>query len=75
MTQTGTFAPGGASRSCASFCESTVGNQTVRTPSRAAISTASGFIPPTARLSEIAPSVSTSGTTALTTLARSAVDV
>ena len=39
----------------ASFTESTVGSQTVRAPSRAAISTASGFIPPTARLSVIAP--------------------
>ena len=36
--------------------ESTVGIQTMRAPSRAAISTATGLMPPTARLSAIAPS-------------------
>ena len=45
-----------------SFTESTVGNQTVRAPSRAAISTATGFIPPTARFSAIGPRTSTPGT-------------
>jgi hypothetical protein len=55
--------------------ESTVGSHTVRAPSRAAISTASVFIPPTARLSVTAPKTSTSGTTPRTTDARSAVDV
>ena len=47
-----------------SLTESTVGSQTVRAPSRAAISTATGFMPPTARLSAIAPSTSTPGTAA-----------
>ena len=74
FTHTGTLAPGGASRSCASFSESTVGNHTMRAPSRAAISTASGFMPPTARFREIAPSTSIPGTDARTTLARSAVE-
>jgi hypothetical protein len=44
-------------------------------PSIAAISTASAFIPPTARLSVIEPITSVSGTTPRTTAARSAVDV
>ena len=74
LTHTGTLAPGAASRSCDSLTESTVGSQTVRAPSRAAISTASGLIPPTARLSAIAPSTFTPGTAARTTLARSAVE-
>jgi hypothetical protein len=54
---------------------STVGSQTIRAPSRAAISTASGLRPPTAALSVIAPTARTSGTTRLTTRARSAVEV
>ncbi len=58
-----------------SLTESTVGIHTVRAPSRAAISTASGFIPPTARFIAIAPSASIPGTAARTTLARSAVEV
>ena len=74
MTHTGTFAPGAASRSWDSLTESTVGSQTVRAPSRAAISTASGLMPPTARFSEIAPRTLTPGTAARTTLARSAVE-
>ena len=75
-TQTGTLPSGSAARtSCCSFSELTVGSHTIRAPSRAAISTATGFSPPTARLSVIAPIVSTSGTAALTTRARSAVEV
>ena len=67
-TQTGTLPSGSAARtSCCSFSELTVGSHTIRAPSRAAISTATGFSPPTARLSVIAPMVSTSGTAALTT--------
>ena len=74
--QTGILAPGGnCVSSPLSLTESTVGSQTVRAPSRAAISTATGFIPPTARLSAIAPSTSTPGTAARTTAARSAVEV
>ena len=41
--------------------ESTVGSQTMRAPSRAAISTASGFIPPTAWFSDSVPITSTPG--------------
>jgi hypothetical protein len=52
-----------------------VGIQTTRAPSRAAISTASGFMPPMARLSTIAPSAAMPGTTPRTTAARSAVEV
>ena len=73
----GRCAPGGycRSRADASLSESTVGIHTIRAPSRAAISTASGLMPPTAALSVIAPSARTSGTTRLTTRARSAVEV
>ena len=76
-THIGTCAPGGYSRSRAeaSLTASTVGSQTIRAPSRAAISTASGLRPPTAALSVIAPTARTSGTTRLTTRARSAVEV
>jgi len=63
------------SRSWDSLTESTVGSHTVRAPSRAATSTARAFIPPTARLSTIAPSAWMPGTAARTTLARSAVEV
>ena len=69
---TGCFAGFGPS-SLASFSESTVGSQTIRAPSRAAISTACAFSPPTPALSVIAPSASTPGTAARTTAARSAV--
>ena len=55
--------------------ELTVGIQTVRAPSRAAISTASALMPPTARLSTIAPIAWMPGTAALTVRARSAVEV
>ena len=73
---TGRFAPGPLRARCSrSFSESTVGIQTVRAPSRAASSTASGFTPPTARLSTIAPSAAMPGTTPRTTAARSAVEV
>jgi hypothetical protein len=54
--QTGNFVSGpAAARWARSFSESTVGSQTLRAPSRAAISTATGLTPPTARLSTIAP--------------------
>ena len=59
----------------ASFSASTVGIHTVCAPSRPAISTASGFMPPTARFSDSAPRTSAPGTAARTTEARSAVDV
>jgi hypothetical protein len=72
--QTGGVTPG-SSTAPASLTASTVGNQTTRAPSRAAISTASAFSPPTARFSAIAPSTVTSGQTAETTEARSAVEV
>jgi len=75
LTHTGTLESAGASRSCDSLTESTVGIQIVLAPSRAATSTASGFIPTTARLSASAPSTRTPSTAALTTLARSAVGV
>jgi hypothetical protein len=53
---------------------STVGIHRMRAPSRAAISTASGFMPPTEALSASAPSTWTSPPSAsLTTAARSAV--
>lgn len=52
----------------------TVGIQTVRAPSRAAISTARTLMPPVARLSEIAPRARIPGTAARTTPARSAVE-
>ena len=73
---TGGLAPGAISwPPVISLSESTVGSHTVLAPSRAAISTASGFMPPTARFSVTAPKTSTPGTTPLTTRARSAVDV
>ena len=72
LRQAGGFAGFGPS-SLASFSESTVGSQTMRAPSRAAISTACAFSPPTPALSVIAPSASTPGTAARTTAARSAV--
>ena len=53
---------------------STVGIQTIRAPSRAAISTASGFIPPTAALRVSVPSTCTAPFSAsFSTAARSAV--
>ena len=55
--------------------ESTVGIQTIRAPSRAAISTARAFMPPTAQLRVRVPTTSTSENNAETTCARSAVDV
>jgi len=70
------LSPGfGSERPAVSAGESNVGIQTIRAPSRAAISTARAFIPPTARLSVIAPYTRTPGTTPSTTRARSAVDV
>ena len=76
FTQTGIGAPGAnAWTSWTSFTELTVGIQTVRAPSRAATSTASALMPPTARLSTIAPIAWMPGTAALTVRARSAVDV
>ena len=45
----------GRDRARASLTASTVGSQTIRAPSRAAISTASGFSPPTAPFSVIVP--------------------
>ena len=76
FAQSGTLSPGfGSVRPAVSAGESTVGIQTIRAPSRAAISTASGFIPPTARFSVIVPTARTPGTTAETICARSAVDV
>ena len=73
----GTLSPGfGSVRPAVSAGESTVGIQTMRAPSRAAISTASAFIPPTAWFSvKRRRSTSTSGTRPETTCARSAVDV
>ena len=65
----------GPSGPAVSAGESTVGIQTMRAPSRAAISTASAFIPPTAWFSVSVPSTRTPGTTPETTCARSAVDV
>ncbi len=58
-----------------SLTASTVGIHTTRAPLRAAISTATGLMPPTDRLSTIAPSTITPGTVARTTAARSAVGV
>ena len=72
----GTLSPGfGLVRPAVSAGESNVGIQTIRAPSRAAISTASGFIPPTAQFSVIVPIACTAGTAAETICARSAVDV
>ena len=60
--QSGTWSPGfGSVRPAVSAGESTVGIQTMRAPSRAAISTASAFMPPTARFSVSVPSTSTPG--------------
>ncbi len=74
--QIGTLSPGfGSVRPAVSAGESKVGIQTIRAPSRAAISTASGFMPPTARLSVSVPITRTPGTTPETTCARSAVEV
>ncbi len=71
----GTLSPGfGSVRPAVSAGESTVGIHTMRAPSRAAISTASGFIPPTAWLSVRLPTTSRP-VTAETTCARSAVEV
>ena len=59
----GTLSPGfGSVRPAVSAGESTVGIQTMRAPSRAAISTASAFIPPTAWFSVSVPTTSTPGT-------------
>ena len=63
------------SRAPASFTASTVGSQTMRAPSRAAISTASGFRPPTAAFSVSVPTTSMPATARSTTCARSAVEV
>ena len=52
-----------------------MGIQTVRAPSRPAISTAIAFMPPTARFSVMAPRASMPGTTPRTTAARSAVEL
>jgi hypothetical protein len=71
--QGGTSASGRGVRPAVSPGASTVGSHTIRAPSRAAISTASGLSPPTARFSATAPIASTSGTAARTTAARSAV--
>ena len=61
-TQTGTFSCAPAlSSSCCSLTAETVGNHTMRAPCRAATSTASGFSPPTERLSVIVPSTTTPG--------------
>ena len=54
---------------------STVGSQTMRAPSRAAISTASAFIPPTARFSVIVPIPRAGDEPARRPCARSAVEV
>ena len=73
---TATPAPYSRSRAPASLTASTVGSHTIRAPSRAAISTASGLSPPTARFSDSAPTARTpSGAVRLTVRARSAVDV
>ena len=72
----GTLSPGfGSVRPAVSAGESTVGIQTMRAPSRAAISTASAFMPPTAWLSVIAPTTRTPGHDPGTAWARSAVEV
>ena len=72
----GTLSPGcGSRRPAVSAGESTVGIQTMRAPSRAAISTASAFIPPTAQFSVIVPIARTPGTAPETIRARSAVEV
>ncbi len=65
----------GSVRPAVSAGESTVGNQTIFAPSRAAISTASAFIPPTAQFSVIVPIARTPGTSPETICARSAVEV
>ena len=70
------MSPGfGSVRPAVSAGESTVGIQTMRAPSRAAISTARGFIPPIAQFSVIVPIARTPGTAAETIRARSAVEV
>ena len=73
--QAGRFAPGGGSvRPAVSFAASSVGSHTVRAPSRPAISTASGFSPPTEAFRVMEPRHRTpSGATEPTTCARSAV--
>jgi len=76
LAHRGTLSPGfGSVRPAVSAGESTVGIQTMRAPSRAAISTASAFIPPTAWFKVIVPIACTPGTTRDTIWARSAVDV
>ena len=76
LAHCGTLSPGfGSVRPAVSAGESTVGIQTISAPSRAAISTASGFIPPTAQLSVIVPNARTPSTAWETICARSAVDV
>ena len=63
LAQSGTLSPGfGSVRPAVSAGESTVGIQTIRAPSRAAISTATAFIPPTALFSVIVPIARTPGT-------------
>ena len=70
----GGMAPSGSSaRQERWLSESTVGNQTTLAPPRPAISTATGFMPPTEAFSVIAPRASTSGTRRRTCSARSAV--
>ena len=71
----GGVAPGGRS-ACFSrwLAASSVGSHTIRAPSRAAISTASGFMPPTAALRVSVPITATAPSMAsLSTAARSAV--
>ena len=76
LAQSGTLSPGlGSVRPAVSAGESTVGIQTIRAPSRAAISTASAFMPPTAWFSVIVPIARTPSATPDTIDARSAVDV
>jgi len=76
LAHNGTLSPGlGSVRPAVSAGESTVGIQTMRAPSRAAISTASAFIPPTAWLSVTVPIARTPGATPETIWARSAVEV
>ena len=73
--QSGTLSPGfGSVRPAVSAGESTVGIQTIRAPSRAAISTASAFIPPTAWFRVRVP-ITWTPVTPETTVARSAVEV
>lgn len=70
----GGVAPSGSSaRQDRWLSESTVGNQTIFAPPRPAISTATGFTPPTEAFSVMAPRAWASGTTARTSSARSAV--